>query len=92
MAATDYQRGYSKGYQRGRNGTWPDYVPPAVPCEIVDALRLALVNLRNAIDAQLAVFDEDDPLNLALSQHIDAATQALSRLTHYATTGDTKDA
>lgn len=80
--ATDYQRAYNKGLTAGRSGKWPDHVPP-LPPDPVGEVCAALIALREAIDAELAKFDPDDPLNVTLSPHIDRATKALSAVTQH---------
>lgn len=75
----NYKRGYSRGYQLGGK-RWPDHKPPVPPDEVMGPIVKALKELRDAIDGELAPFDADDPLNVALSPAIDSATSALSGL------------
>lgn len=80
MQNRDYKLGYAKGYSAGTSRRWPEHKPIVPPDEIVGDLVQALMNMRNAVDGQLALFDPEDPLQGILGPHIDAADGILAKL------------
>ena len=77
---------YSKGYNRGRIGVWPDHRPPRPPDEIVGPLVLALQNMRSALDGELATLDPDDPDNRweqVFGPLIEDADKSMERLSEF---------
>lgn len=67
-------RAYARGYQAGVR--WPLHRPPVPPEPVIAELVEALRALRDAIDNELSKFEENDPLNRALSPFIDRADHA----------------
>lgn len=67
MSMTDSEkRAYGRGYNT-RASQWPKHKPPIPPDPIVGAMVSALRELRDEIDSQLAMFDDNDPLEIALA-------------------------
>jgi hypothetical protein len=56
----DFKRGYSRGYQAGIRGRWPDHTPPNPPTPEVLALFVAAKDLRDAAFGLLQVIIADD--------------------------------
>lgn len=71
------RRAYSRGYHAGSVGKWPAHRPPTPPVEAVAAIMTAAAKLRSAIDGELAKFDKDDPIELALAPRIDDLDRAM---------------
>lgn len=80
---SEYQRGYSSGYYRGSRGTWPDHRPPQPPNETIAALMEATMNLRNAVDAELATLDGDDEWTERLGPLVDAVDEQFEKIGHW---------
>lgn len=74
---------YQRGYSAGLNGKWPMHKPPRPPDELCAALIEAARELRDAIDGELAKFDPDDELELAVGSKIDALDAQLTRITEW---------
>jgi hypothetical protein len=72
------RRCYQRGYQRGAR--WPLHSPPLPPDEIASKIIDAAMKLRNAVDGQLAMFDEDDEMAATLYPYIDALDAAMTKL------------
>jgi len=79
----DEKRAYSKGYNAGVRHRWPAHKPPRPPEEIIAELIHTAQALRDAIDAQLAMFDDDDPLELAIGHKIEAFDNAMTKVTQW---------
>ena len=67
---------YSRGYQQAIANRWPLHKTPYPSEPIIGELVAALRALRDAIDGELAKFEENDPLNAALSPFIERADKA----------------
>jgi hypothetical protein len=78
------RRAYQRGYSAGSHNRWPEYHPPIPPNRLMGQVVQALVNLRNAIDGELAKFGEDDEICNAIYPHMDAATEALVAIGRFA--------
>ena len=68
----DYKRGYSKGYFAGSKGAWPDHRPPEPPHALFAGIMRAAQDLRDAIDAEISTFGEDDEVTRRIGPYIDA--------------------
>lgn len=89
MKTTDTQRAYSRGYSAGRGNKWPSNKPPLPPNEHAAAIIKAAIELRNAVDSEMATFDEDDEMALRLYVYVDALDEAMKRVDRWLTTPDT---
>lgn len=78
--ASDYARGYSKGYNTGSHGRWHDHKPPKPPDEIVAKLLSTLRELRDVCDNWCATLSEDDDFVLEIGPKIDRADEVLCEL------------
>ena len=67
---------YSRGYEHSKVGRWPLHKPPFPPEPVIAELMAALRALRDAIDGEVAKFEQDDPINQALSPFITRADKA----------------
>lgn len=83
----EQQRLYGRGYSAGRRGSWPAHRPPSPPVEQVAAIMAAARELRDAVDAELAVFDPDDPMAIHLGPLIDRFDQAMTHVSDWLTKG-----
>ena len=72
-------------YQRGYNtaARWPEHKPPVPPAKNVAILFQAAKALRDAVDAQLAAFDPEDPLQKTLGEHVDAVDDAFAAISQW---------
>jgi hypothetical protein len=57
---------YSRGYNAGRKGVWPEHRPPMPPDETCRKVLEALRALRDGVDSELAKFDEHDEICMVL--------------------------
>ena len=74
------RRAYAKGYNAGRQGSWPLHRPPTPPDEVTGQLVEALRNLRDGVDGVLAILSGDDEWVVQLGPLVDAADDALGNL------------
>ncbi len=81
MEKTSEQRAYARGYNARSSHRWPDHVPPRPPDEVVGKMYDALLALRNAVDGQMSLFDEDDEMAVYLYRFVDQADEAMRALT-----------
>lgn len=72
-----YARGYNKASQKG----WPAHKPPLPPDPIVAEMMAAAKALRDAVDAEMATFEEGDEMAERLYAPVDALDAAMRRLT-----------
>ncbi len=79
----DEQRAYSRGYQAGIRGRWPEHKPPEPPNEIIAGIMHATSELRDAVDSQLAMFGDDDEINIALNPKFAAFDEAMATVTQW---------
>lgn len=79
---------YSKGYHAGSRRYWPKHRPPTPPDEVIAAIVRASQDLRDAVDSQLAVLDEDDVLVKELGPMIDKFDSAMVNLSNWLTAVD----
>lgn len=73
---------YSRGYNAAATNKWSQHKPPFPPEPLVRSLMKAAMELRDAVDGQLAHFEPDDPLEAALGpkiQEVDEAFAAISK-------------
>lgn len=75
----DYKRGYSKGYNAGVAGRWPEHKPPSPPDDVVAALWKVASELRDTADSLCATLDDEDEFLKSLVPKIDA----IDRLGHW---------
>ena len=80
VTARDLRRAYSKGYNAGSRGAWPDHRPPMPPDEVTSRIVEAALALRNAVDGEIACFLDDEPVVEAVGPRIDALDEALAGL------------
>lgn len=80
MDELDRRRVYARGYNAGRKGAWPDHRPPKPPDDMVRELFIALQGLRDAVDSEIATFDQDDPFVEKLGQWVDKSDLAFERV------------
>jgi hypothetical protein len=73
---------YQRGYQAGLRGRWPAHKPPAPPNEIVASLLLALREIRDHLDAELAAIS-DPEWEAAFGPIIDKADEAAEAVTEW---------
>ena len=78
-AATETQKAYARGYNRGSSGKWPDHRPPAPPDEILAAIVRAAQSLRDTADHICATISEDDEFALELAPRIDKFDSAMTK-------------
>ena len=83
----DYKRGYAKGYSSGVGKRWPQHRPIIPPHDIMGPIVEAARELRDAIDGQLAMFCDDDPICELLYPHVDAVDEAMESLHRWTTVG-----
>ena len=69
---------YARGYQCGAR--WPLHKPPFPPEPIINELVQSLQALRDAIDGELAKFDENDPICKILDPYIECVDKAQESL------------
>lgn len=77
------QRAKYAGYRQGRDRRWPDWMPPLPPNKEVSRLISAAINLRNAVDGELAVLGENDSWQRTLGDPMDELTEALCKITRW---------
>lgn len=70
------KRAYQRGYQTGRNGRWPDYVPPRPEDPVWEQWHSAAMALRNAVDEVCATIDPEDVWVQRLGPCVDAMDAA----------------
>jgi len=81
----DEKRAYSRGYNAGSRGKWPEHAPPNPPQEHVLALFVAAKSLADAAAAVLQVVLPDDGPDGLFTQmqqevnRVDAAFETISR-------------
>lgn len=71
---------YSKGYYRGSQGRWHIHRPPMPPATLARRLMETSLALRDAVDAQLAVFDPEDEIVLLLGPLVDDVDDAMTEI------------
>lgn len=81
---------YQRGYQRGLQGRWPAHRPPEPPNQIVAALLLALREIRDHLDGELATIG-DSEWEAAFAPIIDRADAAAELVTAWLTSGEGVD-
>lgn len=74
--SNEYYRGYGAGYYRGGQNRWPLHRPPHPPQEMVRRLMETAMALRDAVDGELAMLDEEDPWQEKLGEPMDRVTEA----------------
>lgn len=79
----DERRAYSRGYQRGLQGRWPENVPPHPPEPVVAQLMAALKSLRDSVDNYCAQLTPDDEWAVDLGPQVDRADEALTAVTKW---------
>ena len=75
--ASDYKKAYSKGYNAGARGLWPEHRPPHPPHELIGRLMDSVLKLRDAVDGELATLDKDDPWQTILGDPMDIVDELL---------------
>lgn len=86
----EYQRGYNRGYSTARKSNWPDECP-APPDKLVAAVFEAARELGNAVDAQMAMFDEGDEVAEYLYGYRDKLIEAMQAVRDFAQDGLRQD-
>jgi len=81
-----YKRGYGKGYTR-RADQWPEHRPPIPPEPVVAELMLALRALRDEADYMCATLDPGDEFEQRLGPRIDAADEAMRKVSTWLRSG-----
>lgn len=76
------KRAYQRGYAAGIRGRWPAHKPPEPPNEIVANLLLALREIRDHLDAELAEIG-DAEWEAAFGPIIDKADEAAEAVTEW---------
>jgi hypothetical protein len=79
---TEEKRAYQRGYNN-RAHQWPEHKPPLPPNEIISGLMVALKNLRDAVDLELAKIDPEDEWTLILGPKVDACDAAMSAVSKW---------
>jgi hypothetical protein len=81
--ATPEQRAYSRGYAAAARKVrvWPPHKPPLPPDPIVGDLVKAAQELRDAVDGEMATFEEGDEMAERLYAKVDALDETMRRLT-----------
>ena len=74
------RRAYSKGYNAGRRGSWPDHKPPMPPHGLTANLIASARALRDGVDGELAAFLDDEPLFEPMGPLIDALDDSLAAI------------
>lgn len=80
--ATDYQRGYSKGYSAGLRNVWGAHLPPRPPDAAVARLMDALEKMTATVDDECAKMG-DDPWVELFGPLVDEARAALADVTKF---------
>ena len=76
------KRAYQRGYAAGIRGRWPMHKPPEPPNEIVANLLLALREIRDHLDSELAAIG-DAEWEAAFGPIIDKADEAAEAVTEW---------
>ena len=74
------RRAYSRGYNAGSIGRWPSHRPPRPPDEVVGPIIDAAQELRDAVDAELATFLDEDEIVERFGPLVDAYDEAVGRI------------
>lgn len=77
MRTLEERRAYQRGYAAGAK--WPLYKPPMPPHEVLGPIMEAAKSLRDGMDSQLAMFDENDEINSVLGPLIGKFDEAMVR-------------
>ena len=85
MNDDDYKKAYSKGYSAGSRHSWPLHKPPEPPNEVVARLMACVSKLRDGVDGQLALFDEDDDIVIVLGPLIDDVDAVFEQIGEWVT-------
>lgn len=76
------KRAYGNGYAAGIRGRWPAHKPPLPPKEIIADLLLALREIRDHLDGELATID-DPEWEAAFGPIIEKADAAAESVTEW---------
>jgi len=76
------KRAYQRGYAAGIRGRWPVHRPPQPPNQVIASLLLALREIRDHLDSELATID-DAEWELAFSPIINKADAAAESVTEW---------
>jgi len=76
------KRAYQRGYAAGLRGKWPAHKPPEPPNQIVASLLLALREIRDHLDSELAAIC-DPEWEAAFGPIIDKADDAAESVTEW---------
>lgn len=87
---SELSKAYNRGYYAGSRSWYPKHAPPLPPDEVIANLIVALQDLYNAVDAELAMLDEDDPWEIALAPKLENAFGALDGYREWLRTGGAK--
>lgn len=87
MPTTPEQRAYARGYNAGAKKAWPEHKPPLPPDPLIAEMMKAAIALRDAVDGEMATFDEGDEMAERLYAKVDALDEAMRRLTLWLTEG-----
>lgn len=79
------KQAYGRGYAAGIRGRWPAHKPPLPPNEIIAGLLLALREIRDHLDGELAAID-DPEWEAAFGPIIEKADTAAELLTEWLVT------
>lgn len=78
------KRCYMNGYNAGRRRAWPLHKPPLPPEGHLKQLMQALLELRDGVDAELAVLEGDEMVR-RLGPLVDQADTALTQIGEWLT-------
>jgi ribosome modulation factor len=76
------QRAYQRGYATGIRGRWPAHRPPQPPNQVIANLLLALREIRDHLDTELAVIG-DPEWEAAFAPIINKADAAAESVTEW---------
>lgn len=84
MARTnDEKRAYMRGYYAASRHWWPGHRPPLPPDEVIGPILKAAQDLRDALDAEIVTFLDDEPIVEKISPLIDNFDEAMTNLSHW---------
>lgn len=69
---------YQRGYQHRAKASWPEHKPPYPPNEIMKNLFEAIRRFRDSVDAQMAMFGENDDFTISVGPKMDDLDHAMS--------------
>ncbi len=80
MRTDEERRAYSRGYNTGSRGAWPEHRPPNPPEGIAREIIQAALALRDGVDGEIATFLDDEPVIQRIGPLIDAFDVAMAQM------------